>query len=205
MGESGLTAMNTAISSAKNRVADFRKKHKRLFVLLVALAALALLTLLLHPRGTRTYLVLGMDNYGSLDETGRSDVMMLVQVDFTRSRIYATTFARDLMVMGEKGSDVKINTIVRRYDEEALVDAIERNFGVRPDGWFRVNFTSVIELVDALGGAEVELTAEEARYVTREAGRYPDHPLAEGLCRLNGGQALVYARCRQMYNDFGRG
>ena len=197
--------MNTAMNNVMNTVTDFRKKHKKAFALLVVLAALLVLMLVLHPRGTRTYLVLGMDNYGSLDDTGRSDVMMLVQIDFTRSRIYTATFARDLMVMGDKGSEVKLNTIVRRYDEEALVDAIERNFGVRADGWFRVNFTSVIELVDALGGAQIELTDEEVRYLNKHAGIYPDSPLSEGLCRLNGGQALAYARCRQLDNDFGRG
>ena len=197
--------MNTAINKVTDTVMDFRKQHRRLFAALVALAALLVLLLALHPRGTRTYLVLGMDNYGSLDETGRSDVMMLVQIDFTRSRISAATFARDLIVKNEKGSDVKINTIVRRSDEEALVDAIERNFGVRADGWFRVNFTSVIELVDALGGARVELTEQEVRYLNRVAGIYPDNPLSEGVCLLNGGQALAYARCRQLDNDFGRG
>ena len=159
----------------------------------------------LHPSGTKTFLVLGMDNYGSLDDTGRSDVMMLVQVDFTEETIYAATFARDLMIVGDNGRDVKINTIVRSRDEEALIDAIDRNFGVRADGWFRVNFSSVITLVDALGGAEVELTGKEAHYLDREAGVYEDYPLAEGVCRLNGAQALAYARCRKLDNDFGRG
>ena len=188
-----------------DRVKNLWKNHKSVRVAVIALAVVAVLLFVLHPRGTRTYLVLGMDNYGSLDETGRSDVMMLVQIDFTHSRVYAATFARDMMVENENGRDVKINTIVRNQDEQALVDAIERNFGVKADGWFRVNFTSVIELVDALGGAEVELTAEEVRYLNRYAGIYPDNPLSEGVCRLNGGQALAYARCRKLDNDFGRG
>ena len=188
-----------------DKLKNFLKEHKKARILLIALAAILLLLIVLHPRGTRTYLVLGMDNYGSLNETGRSDVMMLVQIDFTHSRIHAVTFARDMLVKSDKGRDVKINTIVRNQDEEALVDAIDRNFGVRVDGWFRVNFTSVIELVDALGGAEVELTEEEARYVDRTVGAYSSNPLSEGVCRLNGAQALAYARCRHLDNDFGRG
>ena len=169
-----------------------------LLVLLIAFIAL-------HPRGTKTFLILGMDNYGSLDESGRSDVTMFVQVDFTRTKISAVTFARDMFIENENGKLTKINTIVRNNDEQTLCDAIERNFGVEVDGWFRVNFTSVIELVDAIGGAHVELTKAEANYINKTAGRYPQYPLAEGVSHLNGAQALTYARCRKLDNDIGRG
>lgn len=181
-------------------------KRKRAAWLLLAVALVALILLVaLHPRGMCSYLVIGMDNYGSLDDIGRSDVMMLVQIDYSHAQVHAVTFARDMMVDDGEGNDVKINTIVRGRDEDTLVDVIERNFDVEIDGWFRVNFSSVIEIVDKLGGAQVELTAEEARYIDRNAGTYPDSPLAEGVCRLNGAQALTYARCRHLDNDFGRG
>ena len=179
--------------------------HKWARVAAYIFAALLVLTVVLHPYGSRTYLVLGMDNYGSLNETGRSDVILLAHVDFTRTKITAVTFTRDMFIENEKGRLTKINTVVRNSDEQTLCDLLYQNFGVKVDGWFRVNFTSVIELVDAIGGAQVELTAEEARYIDKNAGRYPDFPLSEGLCRLNGGQALTYARCRKLDNDFGRG
>lgn len=180
------------------------RKHL-VWTLLAAVLAVAALLFILHPRGTRSYLIMGMDNYGSLDELGRSDVMMLVRADFSHATVYVATFARDLMVENEFGRDVKINTLVRKQGEEALVDAVERNFALEIDGWFRVNFSGVIEIVDALGGAEVELTQEEARYIDRTAGVYAENPLGEGPCRLNGAQALCYARCRHLDNDFGRG
>jgi len=161
--------------------------------------------LVLHPYGRKTFLILGMDNYGSLDNSGRSDVIMLVQVDFTRTKLSAVTFARDMFVENENGNLTKINTIVRNHDEKTLCETIERNFGVSIDGWFRVNFTSVIQLVDAIGGAHVELTQNEANYINNKAGRYPEYPLSEGVCHLNGAQALTYARCRSLDNDLGRG
>jgi len=183
----------------------FLKAHK--IARIACIAALVLLVLLaaLHPRGTKTFLVLGMDNYGSLDESGRSDVTMLVQVDFTRTKISAVTFARDMFIENENGKLTKINTIIRGSDEQALCEAITRNFGVKIDGWFRLNFTSLIELVDAIGGAQVELTKAEANYINKTAGKYPQNPLREGPCRLNGAQALTYARCRKLDNDLGRG
>lgn len=198
------------IRASFGKIRDFLRAHRAARIICMVLGALLALWLavflLLHPHGTQSFLIIGMDNYGSLNETGRSDVMMLVQVDFTRAKLSAVTFARDMFVENEHGKLNKINTIVRNQDEQALCEAIERNFGVAIDGWFRVNFTTVVELVDAIGGAEVELTAEEAWYLAQQGlDVYPENPLAEGKCRLNGAQALAYARCRKLDNDLGRG
>ena len=188
------------------KVRAFLKAHLAARIALGVVVVFAALWLILHPVGTKSFLILGMDNYGSLDDVGRSDVTMLVQVDFTRAKISAVTFARDMFIENEHGKLTKINTIVKSKDEQTLCELIERNFGVPVDGWFRLNFTSVIELVDAIGGAEVELTKAEVGYL---AGKgldvYPDNPLAEGKSRLNGAQALAYARCRKLDNDLGRG
>ncbi|MBR4039788.1 MAG: LCP family protein [Clostridia bacterium] len=189
---------------AKTR--SFLARHKAVRIALIAVLVLAALLLVLRPYGTKTFLILGMDNYGSLDEVGRSDVTMLVQIDFTRAKISAVTFARDMFIENENGRLTKINTVVRNKDEDTLCRMIEQNFGVKIDGWFRVNFTSVIYLVDAIGGAEVELTQAEVKYLTRMGYNvYPENPLAEGKCRLNGAQALTYARCRKLDDDLGRG
>lgn len=193
------------IKTSFGKAKAYLSTHKKTRIACIAALCVLLLLIILHPYGTKTYLLLGMDNYGSLEETGRSDVTMLVQVDFTHTKISAVTFTRDLFIKNEKGRDTKINTIVRSKDEEALCDLIEQDFGVEIDGWFRVNFTSVIELVDAIGGAQVELTKEEVKYLNKDAGIYPDSPLEPGLCRLNGGQALSYARCRKLDNDLARG
>ena len=175
-------------------------------ILLIIVVVFAGLFFLLHPQGTKTFLIMGMDNYGSLYENGRSDVIMLAQVDFSKTKISTVTFARDMFIENDYGKLTKINTIVKSKGEQGLCSLIEKNFGVKIDGWFRVNFTSLIELVDAIGGAEVELTKAEVNYLS-EAGLnvYPDHPLAEGSSHLNGAQALAYARCRKLDNDLGRG
>ena len=183
----------------------FLSRHKALRILLCALLVLALLLFLLHPRGTKTFLILGIDNYGSLDVDGRSDVMMLVQIDFTHTDITTVTFARDMIIPDENGRDQKINTIVRSHDEDALVRAMEGAFDLSIDGWFRVNFSSLVLLVDAIGGCDVELTSKEVNYLNRASGIDPENPLSEGVCHLNGAQALYFARCRALDNDMGRG
>lgn len=172
-------------------------------LLLFALAFAAV-----RPRGTEDYLIYGIDQYGSLDADGRSDAMMLVRLDHRQKKIYAVTLARDLFVAREDGRVNKINTIVRGNVDvggEALLRVIDQNFGVRPDGWVRVNFSSLVSIVDALGGVRVELTAEEARYIDRNAGWYPGYPLSQGECLLCGAQALSFVRCRHLDDDLGRG
>ena len=171
-----------------SKVKSFFAAHKAARVLLVIAAALLAFVLIFHPHGTKTYLITGIDNYGSLNDNGRSDVMMLVQVGFDSGKIHAVTFARDIVVPNEHNKNVKLNTIVRMQDEDALVDTLERVFDLKIDGWFRVNFSSVITIIDAMGGVQLELTDAEARYINGREGEYPDYPLEEGLCRLNGAQ-----------------
>ena len=192
-------------ASLPARVRAFFSRHRKLRIALIIVLVLALLLLLFHPKGTKTYLILGIDNYGSLDVNGRSDVMMLVQIDFTRSDITTVTFARDMFIPDINGREQKINTIVRSHDEDTLVASMEGAFDLSIDGWFRVNFSSLVLLVDAIGGCDVELTSKEVNYLNRTAGVYPDNPLSEGVCHLNGAQALYFARCRALDNDMGRG
>lgn len=187
------------------KVKSFLSAHKAARIALMIAAVLLALVLVLHPHGTKTFLIMGIDNYGSLNDSGRSDVMMLVQVGFDSGKIHAVTFARDIVVPNENGKNVKLNTIVRTQDENALVDTLERVFDLHIDGWFRVNFSSVISIIDAMGGVEVDLTDAEVHYINGREGLYPDYPLSEGGCRLNGAQALCYARCRKLDSDIGRG
>ena len=63
-----------------------------------------------------------------------------------------------------------------------------------------VNFENLVEIIDELGGIEVQLTEEEAEYY-REHGM-PD--IEAGTVTLTGTQALAHARNRSLDNDFGR-
>ena len=176
-------------------------RKKRIFILLLLII---LLYAALRPWGKKTFLLIGMDNYGSLNDTGRSDVMMAVQLDFTRKKITAVTFARDIL-LNVDNRDLKINTIVRSKGEEGLVNALEESFGMSINGWFRLNFSSLVSIIDAVGGVPVQISEQEAKYITHEAGLYPTNPLSEGDCLLNGAQSLSFVRCRKLDNDLGRG
>lgn len=185
---------------------SFISFHRRLFAVLLVLVLLpGIAFLLLTPRGTKNYLIIGIDNYGSLRENGRSDVMMLVSLNYSGHRVSAVTFARDIVLEDSDRHLKKINTIVRTADENALVSVLSNNLDIPIDGWFRLNFSSFVSIIEAIGGIDIELTGEEASYITKEIGDYPGNPLSEGVCLLNGAQALSYVRCRRLDSDIGRG
>ena len=149
-------------------------------ILLVLALLLGIAFLLLTPRGTRNYLIIGIDNYGALRENGRSDVMMLVSLNYSGPRVSAVTFARDIVL----------------EDSNHYLKALQAR---------DLHFSSFVSIIEAIGGVDIELTGDEASYIIREIGDYPGNPLSEGVCLLNGAQALSYVRCRRLDSDIGRG
>ena len=137
-----------------------------------------LVIVLIAPHGKSNYLFIGVDNYGSLNNTGRSDTILLVHLDFDRHKIGLVTFSRDLL-LDYNNTDTKINTIIRLGGEEALVSTIEKTFDIDINGWFRLNFSSLVSIIDEIGGVEVELTDAEAKYIDHSIGKYPTNPLSE--------------------------
>ena len=153
------------------------------------------------------YLLIGVDGWG-LNEVGsaRSDAIILASLDYGRDRIYFTSFARDSIVEPSyrKGA-VKLNTVIRSSDgERALVRYIEEAFALKIEGYFVINFSGAVDLINALGGVKLNLTENEVYYLNHNAGEYRGYPLSPGECTVNGAQALYYMRCRSLDNDFGR-
>ena len=100
---------------------------------------------------------------------------------------------------------MKLNTLVRSQEgEQVLIDYLSEAFSVPIKGYFVINFSGTVDVINAIGGIGVELSQDEADYIDYHAGVYEGFPLLAGECRLNGAQALYYMRCRSLDNDFGR-
>lgn len=173
-----------------------------LFVLMTfASGALAQKTDMAH------YLLVGVDGWGlNTEGSARSDAIILASLDYGRERILFTSFARDSIVKPSyrKGT-VKLNTLVRSSEgEQVLVEYFEEAFGLEIEGYFVINFSGTVDLINALGGVELNLSEDEVSYIDHHAGDYRGYPLSTGVCRVNGAQALYYMRCRSLDNDFGR-
>ena len=150
-------------------------------------------------------LISGNDSFGNLDETSRSDVDMLVTINPVTSTILMTSIPRDSYVE-EVCDDYACNygaydklTHTGLYGVDTTKDTVENLLGIDINYVFRVNFTSMIDIVDALGGIDIDVA--EGMAVSRFYTNSTLEGVHEGKNHLDGKRALAYSRERKAYID----
>lgn len=131
----------------------------------------------------------------------RSDVMILLTINKAEKTITMTSFLRDLYVQIPGYNNSRMNSAYAWGGMSLLNSTLETNFGVLVDGNFEVNFDGFSQVIDILGGVDIELTQNEANVINKSV---TTHVLGSGMQHLNGSQALAYARIRKLDSDFGR-
>lgn len=148
-------------------------------------------------------LLIGQDRRAG-EGRSRSDTIILVTVNKPAKTLTLTSFMRDMYVPIPGRSDNRINVPYLVGGMSLLDSTLKRNFGVTVDGNVVIDFYSFIDIVDLMGGVEIELTAKEADYMNRnfswdiDDGLEDEWNLTEGVQQLNGSQALSYARMRKV-------
>ena len=127
----------------------------------------------------------------------RSDAMILLTVNKNTKSVVLTSFLRDLYVQIPGYGSNRINASYAFGGMELLNRTLEQNFGIYVDGNVEVDFGQFSEIVDLVGGVEISLRSDEANHINQNIGSR----LTEGLCRLNGKEALEYARIRKLDAD----
>ena len=164
--------------------------------------------------GVKNILLIGNDSR-SADESGRSDAMILVSISSKTNSIHLTSLLRDIYVdiPGHDGN--RLNAAYAYGGPELLMETLEENFDIEVNRYMLVNFQAFANLVDAVGGVDLELSNEEVQYVNGylveynqlegrpEGTDYLDTSLS-GTIHLNGPQALAYCRNRYIGSDFAR-
>ena len=136
---------------------------------------------------------------------GRSDTMILFDINPDTKKIVMTSLLRDIYVDIPGHKSNRLNAAYALGGAKLLTQTISKSFGIEIDKYVIVNFRIVIDVVDALGGVEVDVTKEELDHINQGAtgtNRLPDSSI--GKVRLNGNQALAYSRIRKTDSDFGR-
>ncbi len=131
----------------------------------------------------------------------RSDAMILCTVNTEKKTLVMTSFLRDLYVKlpeynGNTYYNNRLNVNYAIGGMQMLNDCLKLNFGVEVDHNIEVDFSGFENIVDLMGGIDIELTEGEA-WLTGGGAR-------AGMNHLNGEQALSYARIRYLDSDFGR-
>ncbi len=139
----------------------------------------------------------GIDTYGKITSVSRSDVNMVVTVNPQTHQLLFTSIPRDYYVKLH-GIDTTYNdklTHAGIYGIDKSVQTVEDLLDIDINYYAKVNFTSLISIVDQLGGIEVNNDeAFRAYYVEDEV---VDYSFKEGINKLNGKQALAYSRERK--------
>ena len=147
----------------------------------------------------------GIDVAGSIDTTGRSDVNIIAVVNPKTHQVLLVTTPRDyhVVIPGiSRGMEDKL-THAGIYGVDASMATLSELYDVEVNYYVRVNFTSLPQIVDALGGVDVE---SEYEFTTHPDSGEVMH-VNKGMNSFNGKQALVFARERQNVpgGDFQRG
>lgn len=164
--------------------------------------------------GVVNVLLIGNDSRLNGDD-GRSDAMILVSISDKTKTITMTSFLRDMYVdiPGHDGN--RLNAAYAYGGAELLMQTIEQNFDIPVHRYALVNFEAFANLVDAVGGIDLDVTNDEVQLINgylmeynQLLGRNLDYDWldasASGVIHLNGPQALAYSRNRYIGTDFGR-
>ena len=186
----------------------------------------------------------------------RSDVLMILSINLNEGTIRLTSIARNTYVEipGRKNKSIIANSFGRAVYKNGkyhswvdspltCVATVNKNFQLNIRHYVAINFFGVEEIIESLGGADINLTKAEAKAINnylnmkvvylknpdgsykigsdgkRErkyhgaeiAATYDNHSEGrqklqekEGVQHLDGLQALMYARLREIDNDFVR-
>ena len=141
-------------------------------------------------------LLIGQDRREG-EERARSDSMILCTFNKKTKQVIMTSFLRDLYVQIPGQGANRINAAYADGGMELLDKTLEENFGLYIDGNVEVDFDRFAEIIDLLGGVEIELRQDEADFINEETGS----ALSAGTQLLAGEQALMYARIRKLDID----
>lgn len=150
-------------------------------------------------------LISGSDTRGGFDENGRSDVIMVATVNPKTGTILLTSVPRDFYVTTacdaadgcQQGALDKI-THTGIHGTNTTKRTVEQLLGIEINYTFKVGFDTVTDIVDAVGGIDVNV---EPGYECSNFLHAPGLSVHAGVNHLNGEQALGYARERYAYTE----
>lgn len=140
--------------------------------------------------------IFGIDSKDS--NKGRSDATMILSIDYEHNKIKLCSIARDTLVyIPDKDVYEKFTHAYAYGGAELAVKTLNVNFNLNITDYVAVNFSEMADIVDMLGGVQVDLTQGEIGYMGSDG-----KSLSPGSSvTLNGAQAVTYSRIRHLDND----
>ena len=162
------------------------------------------------PSNKVNVLLLGLDVLD--DSSQRSDTMMIATLDYDSVKL--TSVMRDTLVEIPGHGRQKINSAYSYGGPEMAMKCVNEAFGLNITNYVAVDFTTLVRIVDAVGGIEMEISDAELEQMNKNVGMsawmfkplgYDAVPMTQaGKVHLNGLFALGYARIRKIDSDYMR-
>lgn len=156
----------------------------------------------------------GLDSRdGELDGGVQSDCIMIASINNETNDVKLVSVYRDTLLQQADGTYEKANSAYNRGGPEEAISLLNRNFDLDIQNYVSVNFNALVDVIDSLGGIELDMTQEEAFYSngyafeTAQVVGQEMKPIKEeaGTQLLDGVHAVGYARIRYTDgNDFKR-
>ena len=180
---------NNYVEMLEESDSDSYKKIKVIWTGLVKLDAKSIkkpVSLSIEPF---TILISGIDTYGPIGNVSRSDVNMLMTVNPKTHEILLVHIPRDYYIpFSNHGMKDKL-THSGIYGIDVTVSTLENYFGIDINYYIRVNFNTLVDIVDILGGIEVDVDVAFSNW---------GETYTKGINHLNGKRALTFSRSRKM-------
>ena len=165
-------------------------------------------------KGITNILLVGVDG-NNMEKGNRSDAMMIATIDEKNNDIRITSLARDTYVDIPGYSTEKLTHAYAYEGIDLLKEVFKVNFNLDIDKYIAVNFVSFMDIMDELGGVEVNVEEKDIKeinkYIDACYGYYKnkdekdkEYITKSGVQRLNGYQALAFSRIRYTDSAFAR-
>lgn len=163
-------------------------------------------------RDSWTIAAFGLDSRDNKNlERGNSDVIMIVTMDGKTGAIKLASIYRDTCLKTGKNAYKKANAAYASGGPKQAVAMLNENLDLKIDDYIAVNWKSVADAINLLGGIDLSITDKEFVYLNsfitetvKSTGIPSVHLKKAGMNHLDGVQAVAYCRLRLMDDDFKR-
>lgn len=162
--------------------------------------------------GYLNVVLFGVDSRSNeYEENAGSDCIMIVSLNRETKEVKMVSVYRDCYLEYEDNKFGKITDIYRTHGAEKAISTLNRNLDLDITEYVTINFAVVVDVVNAVGGIEMEITKQDLKYINtyieeiiNVTGVQSKKLTKTGTYTLDGVQALAYARIRYIGTDINR-
>jgi len=179
-------------SIIKEEISDFDNKTKVIYTFTIETEVESTTKEVNVTKEPFNVYISGIDTYGKISSVSRSDVNIVMTVNPKTKQILLTSIPRDYYVQLHNTTGLKDKlTHAGIYGVDMSIQTIEDLLGIEINYYVKVNFTSVIDIVNALGNINVY---SEYTFTSVDGYHYQ-----KGYNKMNGEEALSFARERKAF------